>query len=231
MTTLGERVRAARKAKGWTQAELASRVTLAGFPMSQGGIAQIENRPRTRPQSIVQLADALEVSIRWLQSNLGQPTDELFSTVPTGSELHLRINELDPARPAKTLQVFASVRDESEGTLILSDAPVAWIARPNITGGLRDAYGCFVSGDSMEPAYQRGNLLLIDPTATPRAGEDCLFLHDAQDGARRAQIGRLVERTADGWTIEQFNPPSTFTLKRSDWRQAHLVAGKYNRWG
>ena len=132
--------------------------------------------------------------------------------------------------PPKPLQVFASAQDASEGTLILSGTPVAWTARGSAAGGLRDAYGCFVSGGSMEPVYERGNLLLIDPTATPRAGEDCLFLRDAQDSTRRAQIGRLVERTAEGWTIEQFNPPRTFTLKPSDRQEAHLVVGKYNRW-
>ncbi|MPZ32008.1 MAG: helix-turn-helix domain-containing protein, partial [Rhodospirillales bacterium] len=71
MTTLGERVKAERHSKGWSQAELARRVTRAGYSITQGGIAQIERRGETEPKSIVQLAQALQVSVTWLQSNRG----------------------------------------------------------------------------------------------------------------------------------------------------------------
>ena len=63
MSTLGERVKEERKAKGWSQAELARRVTHAGYQITQGGIAQIERRGETEPKSIVQLATALGVSV------------------------------------------------------------------------------------------------------------------------------------------------------------------------
>src|SRR4051794_3880360 len=71
MSTLGERVKEERKAKGWSQAELARRVTSAGYQITQGGIAQIERRGETEPKSIVQLATALGVSVHWLQSSRG----------------------------------------------------------------------------------------------------------------------------------------------------------------
>src|ERR1043165_2137225 len=74
MTTLGERVKTERKAKGWSQAELARRVTRAGYQITQGGIAQIERRGDTEPKSIVQLASALGLSVHWLQSSRGERT-------------------------------------------------------------------------------------------------------------------------------------------------------------
>jgi hypothetical protein len=55
MTTLGERVKTERRAKGWSQAELARRVTKAGYSITQGGIAQIERRGDTEPKSIVRM--------------------------------------------------------------------------------------------------------------------------------------------------------------------------------
>ena len=74
MTTLGERVKTERRAKGWSQAELARRVTKAGYSITQGGIAQIERRGDTEPKSIVQLAQALGLSVNWLQSIRGEKT-------------------------------------------------------------------------------------------------------------------------------------------------------------
>src|SRR5918993_2945926 len=90
MTNLGERVKAERRAKGWSQAELARRVTRAGYSITQGGIAQIERRGDTEPKSIVQLAQALQVSVNWLQSVRGDKTagvsadDEQLSMLPSG---------------------------------------------------------------------------------------------------------------------------------------------------
>ena len=130
MTTLGERVKAERRAKGWTQVELAQRVTRAGYRISQGGIAQIERRGETEPKSIVQLAQALGVSVNWLQSNRG---DKMQGTVP-GEELSVvlgpsrrrPIGEAAPV-PAAPLQVFASAEGGTDGAMILSNEPVAWI--------------------------------------------------------------------------------------------------------
>src|SRR5437660_665604 len=72
MSTLGERVKTEREARGWSQAELARRVTRAGYSITQGGIAQIERRGDTEPKSIVQLAEALGLSVNWLQTNRGE---------------------------------------------------------------------------------------------------------------------------------------------------------------
>jgi transcriptional regulator with XRE-family HTH domain len=73
MSTLGERVRNERKIRGWTQAELARRITRAGYRITQPGVCQIERRGNTSPKSIVQLAEALQVSLAWLQFNRGEP--------------------------------------------------------------------------------------------------------------------------------------------------------------
>ncbi len=232
MSTLGERVKAERRAKGWTQVELAQRVTRAGYRISQGGIAQIERRGETEPKSIVQLAQALGVSVTWLQSNRGdrlqggiEPSD---AGAVEASRRRMR-GEAAPVPPAP-LQVFASAEGGEEGAMILSNEPVAWIPRDTRLEGVREAYGCFVSGNSMDPAYERGNLLLINPTAAVGPGEDCVFLREANDGTRYALVKRLVRRNANSWTVKQFNPERTYSLPHKEWQKAHLVIGKYNRW-
>jgi phage repressor protein C with HTH and peptisase S24 domain len=231
MTTLGERVKAERRAKGWTQVELAQRVTRAGYRITQGGIAQIERRGETEPKSIVQLAQALGVSVNWLQTDRG---DKLQGVIP-GEEVpgvpgQIR-RRLEPAPvPAAPLQVFASAQGGAEGAMILSNEPVAWIPRDTRLEGIREAYGCFVAGDSMEPAYERGNLLLVNPTAEPNPGDDCLFLREEPDGTRLALVKRLTRRNANAWSVRQFNPPRTLSLAHKEWQKAHVVIGKYNRW-
>lgn len=242
MSTLGERVKAERESRGWSQVELARRVSLAGYSMTQGGIAQIERRGDTEPKSIVQLAQALGVSITWLQSNRGDKMRKAVVEEIPAAQLPLipmrgRGAAAEAARAERALagirpplQVFSSAQGGSEGAMILSNEPVAWIPRDTRLDGIAEAYGCFVSGDSMEPAYERGNLLLINPTAAVNPGEDCVFLREGNDGTRYALVKRLVRRNANSWTVKQFNPDRTFSLPHKDWPKAHLVIGKYNRW-
>jgi len=163
MSTLGDRVKGEREARGWSQAELARRVTHAGYSITQGGIAQIERRGDTEPKSIVQLAEALGVSVNWLQTNRG---DKHAGGTGLSAEAAMpeagrrRMRELASAPAVRTglnrsgpLQIYASAQGGSEGAMILSNEPVAWIPRDMRLEGVREAYGCFVSGESMEPAY------------------------------------------------------------------------------
>ncbi|MFZ5784102.1 MAG: XRE family transcriptional regulator [Pseudomonadota bacterium] len=234
MSTLGERVKGEREAKGWSQAELARRVTRAGYQITQGGIAQIERRGETSPKSIVQLAQALGVSVKWLQSDRG----DKYEGVTPEDEEQLELMEADRRQIASAaaaasgrppLEVFASAQGGSEGAMILSGDPVAWIPRDARLDGVREAYGCFVSGESMEPAYERGNLLLVNPGASVSPGDDCLFLRETSDGTRYALVKRLVRVNEQTWTVKQYNPPKTYALPRKEWQKAHLVIGKYNR--
>ena len=239
MTTLGERVKVERKAKGWSQAELAKRVTRAGYSITQGGIAQIERRGDTEPKSIVQLAQALGLSVNWLQSIRGDKTagvtsdEEQLSMVPSGRRGRGGATDARPAGGTRQqLQVFASAQGGSEGAMVLSNEPVSWLPRDPRLEGVPDAYGCFVSGDSMEPAYERGNILLVNPSAQPEAGDDVVFMReDNKDGMRYVLIKRLVKVNAQSWTVKQYNPAKTFTLPRKEWAKAHVVIGKYNKAG
>jgi phage repressor protein C with HTH and peptisase S24 domain len=233
MTTLGERVKTERRAKGWSQAELARRVTKAGYQITQGGIAQIERRGETEPKSIVQLAQALGVSVTWLQSTRGEKTagvaanDLQLSMLPSGGGAGARAAATP--EPRLQLQVFASAQGGDEGAMTLNNEPVAWLPRDARLEGVEEAYGCFVSGDSMEPAYEKGNILLVNPKAPVNPGDDVVFMREDKGGTRYVLIKRLVRRNESSWTVKQYNPAKTFALSRKEWRKAHLVIGKYNR--
>ena len=236
MTTLGERVKAERRAKGWSQAELARRVTRAGYSITQGGIAQIERRGETEPKSIVQLAQALGLSVQLAAEHARRQdgrriraTMSSSAMLPAGRRGRAAASVSAPSSPRQHFQVFSSAQGGSEGAMVLSNEPVSWLPRDPRLEGVPDAYGCFVSGDSMEPAYERGNLLLVNPSVQPEPGDDVVFMREDKDGQRYVLIKRLVKVNAQSWTVKQYNPAKTFTLSRKEWSKAHLVIGKYNR--
>src|SRR5262245_58637974 len=132
MSTLGERVKAEREAKGWSQAELARRVTRAGYSITQGGIAQIERRGDTEPKSIVQRARGLGTPVHWLQTNRGDKTAGAPPAVIDGEQMSLAPLTGRRGRGAAAagaaaragarppLQVFSSAQGGGEGAMTLS---------------------------------------------------------------------------------------------------------------
>jgi phage repressor protein C with HTH and peptisase S24 domain len=134
---------------------------------------------------------------------------------------------LNAGRP--DLAVYASAAGGPEGAWVLSGDAIAWIHRDQRLVGVRDAFACYVVGESMFPAYEHGNLLLVNPAVPPNAGDDCLLVQEAPDGARYALIKRLVRFNSTSWTVKQWNPDKTFSLPRKEWQRALLVIGKYNR--
>ena len=127
------------------------------------------------------------------------------------------------------LAVYASAAGGPEGAWVLSADAIAWIHRDQRLVGVRDAFACYVVGESMFPAYEQGNLLLVNPAVPPNAGDDCMLIQEAADGARYALIKRLVRFNSTSWTVKQWNPDKTFSLPRKEWQRALLVIGKYNR--
>ena len=84
-------------------------------------------------------------------------------------------------------------------------------------------------GPDLRRDVVRGNLLLVNPTASVGPGDDCLFLRETADGTRYVLVKRLLKVSAQAWTVRQYNPLKTYALPRKEWQKAHLVIGKYNR--
>ena len=191
MTTLGERVKTERRAKGWSQAELARRVTKAGYSITQGGIAQIERRGETEPKSIVQLAQALGLSVNWLQSTRGEKTagvtaDDRAAQHAAGRPARPSgAGGSAPSGPRQQLQVFASAQGGSEGAMTLSNEPVSWLPRDARLEGVPDAYGCFVSGEFDGAGLRARQHPAGQSLGTARAGRR-RRLHARRQGRARA---------------------------------------------
>ena len=114
------------------------------------------------------------------------------------------------------------------GALIVTDAAVDWVVRPAPLLRVREGYGMIVTGDSMAPAHRSGSTALVNPHLPWRPGDICIFRNHADDGTVMACIKELVRFTDDTWYVKQYNPPKSFTLKRSDWQICHVTVGNYS---
>jgi transcriptional regulator with XRE-family HTH domain len=100
MDTIGSRIKLARERKGWSQARLAER---AGI--SQSTIGNIESGARQGASSLAVIADALEVTHRWLHT--GDGPQHLPTAWPLSQNV---LAALTAAEPAKVYMVEQTLR-------------------------------------------------------------------------------------------------------------------------
>jgi SOS-response transcriptional repressor LexA len=161
---------------------------------------------------------------------LGVSPDDLRSTAaPLGGRLEGDLRGAGSLRAADRadLPVYASA--EGGSGIIITSEPIDFIRRPEPLLSVRDGYACYVIGDSMSPAYEQGDLLLVHPGRPARPGDDCAFIRAQDDGTQEALIRRLLRSTPEKWRVRQFNPAKDLDLDRSHWQKIQLIVGKYSR--
>ena len=168
---------------------------------------------------------------------LGVSPDDLRSYAPPsagGGRIESDMRLAPPQRAAERadLPVYAS-SEGSAGTLNITSEPIVFVRRPEPLVSVRDGYGCYMIGDSMSPAYEQGDLLLIHPGKPVRPGDDCVFVREpgegTPDGSQHAQVRRLLRNTPEKFRVRQFNPARDFDLDRGQWTRVQLIVGKYAR--
>jgi phage repressor protein C with HTH and peptisase S24 domain len=160
---------------------------------------------------------------------LGVSPDDLRSTAaPTSTAMAADQRSSAPRGDHDDLPVYASA-EGGGGAIIITNEPIDYVRRPEPLLSVRDSYGCYVIGDSMGPAYEQGDLLLIHPGRPVRPGDDCVFVRDSGDGSQHALVKRLLRIAPEKWRVRQFNPAKDFDLDRGQWQKAQLIVGKYAR--
>ena len=158
---------------------------------------------------------------------LGVSPDDLRSTAPPSPVGELRSSSLR-ATERTDLPVYASA-EGGGGAIVITNEPIDFVRRPEPLLSVRDGYGCYVIGDSMSPAYEQGDLLLVHPGRPVRPGDDCVFVRDQGDGSQHALVKRLLRISPEKWRVRQFNPARDFDLDRGQWQKSQLIVGKYAR--
>lgn len=94
--------------------------------------------------------------------------------------------------------------------------------RPPILNGKQDVYGLFVQGSSMDPAFDDGDLLVVQKTGAISVGDFVVVYirpkgdHDDGETAENVLVKRLVKRTAQYIELRQYQPDITFRIPRED---------------
>lgn len=214
MSTLGERIRSARRQAGLTQKQLAERIGMRA-PNTISNWEQNTNRPDVT--QLVAIARALGAGLDYLldfyDETGGQRLTsnekellaryraadrygrELIETVAqlehercTAKQTESSFVELD-AR-SRRIDVYNKVA-AGRGAWLTDEAPVPATIRLDARSSKAD-YAVVVSGDSMEPDYMDGDLLLVQHTSALDPGELGIFVYDGLGYFKKLGHGELL---------------------------------------
>lgn len=194
-----------REAAGLTQQALADRIG-----RSQSEIARLERGER-------RLTVDLAITLAPLFGL--DPAGLLASLTPTSPA---PAHRPPPARSGRdTIPIRGAARGGGDQQMFLEDGPLGHTPRPANLAGVRDAYAVYMVGDSMEPRYEAGWLLHVNPFKPLKKGRDVVVCQRDHSVLVKGFQGW----SADALFLRQLNPPLDLTIPRTDILSCHLVVG------
>lgn len=212
-----------------TQPQLAKAIKDRGGSLSQAQISGLEAGTVARPRSLHELASALRTSVDYLltgqDSTPPQPNSGHKSDISTATSLTPIVTASDP------LVIWRSVPSSGRiGEMLIYKDQAGVATRPVELAYSKDAFATRVVDDEAEPRYERRATLLVDPSAPPAEGDDCLFVRNASDNPMTSATRRLIRITPEHWVVRKFQPGAREQkLDRSEWTTAWVIFGSYNR--
>jgi phage repressor protein C with HTH and peptisase S24 domain len=224
---LAARIRERRTALGLTQADLGKKLGVTRNAVSQWESGT--NAPASK--LMIKLASALRVP---LQALLERPRAELSPAAESGfgpplpEDVTGEVRRADVALPTaadmpRDVPVYGTAAGSVVGAFQF-DGIVDYVRRPPALAGVGVAYALYITGTSMEPEHNPGDLRFIHPGRPPRVGDTVIVQtknHEA-DGIT-AYIKTLVRMNEAKVVLHQRNPVATIELDRRTVVAVHRV--------
>lgn len=126
-----------------------------------------------------------------------------------------------PSPGGELVPIKSAGRGGTDQQMFLEDGPIGYTPRPANLNGVRDAYAIYMIGDSMEPRYEQGWLLHVNPFKPPTRGRDVVVYKTGQ----AVLIKQFVGWQGDHLVLRQLNPDETFRIPRAEIVECHLIVG------
>src|SRR5438552_3979997 len=204
---------------GASQADLARHLRLAPSAVSR----MVKGERQMKLLEAVQIAAFLGVSqdeVLRRASGEGPPM-----AAPEGPRRRgrppLATTQLRQMTGTEPIPIRSAARGGGEQEMFLEDGPIGYTARPPHLRGVRRAHASSMPGDSMEPRYQQGWLLHVNPFKPAIRGRDVVVYKND----KAALIKQFVGWEKDALVLRQLNPAREIKVPREEVAEIHLVVG------
>jgi phage repressor protein C with HTH and peptisase S24 domain len=223
--TLGSRIRTARKKAGLTQAEV-GRV----FDISREAVSLWENDTNApTADKLGRIALETHVNSEWLISGRGEMEGQAPSMVSMPFDVEAAASE---TKDLGQIPVIGMGAGGSDGHYEWNGEEIDRVDRPEFLAGVAGAYALYVSGTSMVPRYEDGELLFVNPgrSIVPESYVVVQFHRQAgEEGTPCVWIKQFVKRGQKETVFRQLNPPKELKIPTKQIVAVHRVVGTRER--
>jgi len=170
-----------------------------------------------------------------MQEQMEEAEDQgAFNDVKAALYPDLAKNRVTPAPPppahaaqtsVKDLPQYGQARAGRDGFLLPAGAEaMSYLSRPYFLHGVGSAYAVYCNGSSMQPRYNHGELLFVDPSRPPKRGDDVIIQLDV-DGEISGFVKQFVGADDETTTVHQHNPDQDIKFPTANVRAVHRIVG------
>ena len=197
------RIRELRVANDVTAAQLARMLDVSGPRLRRWDRQEV-----SPPHAICQaIAERFEVSAEYVAGEDVAPEPPMVRTRPGAGAMDIPLYGKAAA---------------GEGAVAISDGPIDYIEKPTYLAGVDDCYAVMIVGESMEPRFYPGEVVIVHPYRPVRPG-DYAVVQFEKNGELRAIVKRFAARTETGVRLSQHNPDDEIYIDNSDLRDLHYI--------
>ncbi|RVJ15541.1 helix-turn-helix transcriptional regulator [Sinorhizobium medicae] len=123
------------------------------------------------------------------------------------------------------IPVFGQAVGGVDGEFIMNGNVLYEVMAPPILSDVSGAYAVSVSGDSMYPRYEDGEVCFVDPSRRVRKGDYVIAqIRLEESGALLAYVKKFVRHNSSELVLEQFNPPKELRFEAHTVHSVHYIA-------
>jgi len=224
MSTIGQRILRARMRKGLTQQNVAKH-----FGINRVSVANWESGA-TKPaiDKLEGLSNLLGGDADWYLHGKGTPPSDEMPAIPSehtapaavsNAQIGERVTQVGFRVP-----VYGQAVGGADGEFVLNGNHLYDLMAPPSIAPSSGAYAVTVSGESMAPRYEDGEIAFVDPRRRPRRGSYVVAQIQLEEhGPILAFVKRFVRHNADGLVLEQFNPAKELRFDHQCVRSVHCI--------
>ncbi|HAV22586.1 MAG: hypothetical protein A2X67_14570 [Ignavibacteria bacterium GWA2_55_11] len=175
-TTLGQRIREARQAKGFDQARLAAKLDIATRTLQRWEKGEQE----PDGSDIMRIARATGVLPQWLLTgDGGQYAVSGANIIPLTSPKYRKVNLV-------TLPLLSSVPGGVPSLIFHPDYVEKYVTVDDVRD--EGAFALEVKGNSMAPRIEDGDIIVVSPRLEAKSGDICVVRVQDEDTVKRIKI-------------------------------------------
>ncbi len=164
---------------------------------------------------------------RQIKESEAQKIRQFFEAPEGHVDLNDTVNSNQPwARSQDRIPVMGAAQGGADGYVEWNGQVIDWVERPPAVAAAPGAYAVFVSGGSMSPRYEDGELVYVHPGRPVTRGSYCVVqFHAAHHATPRAYVKQYLRRTAKALVLHQFNPDKDIEIPADKVISVHRVVG------